>query len=124
MHDAPSTTELLDAVQRYLLEVARPSLTGHASFSALVASNVLAIVKREIELGAEQRRDEKTRLIALLDSDEDEVLENLNKQLCEQLRSGALDHKTPGVLDHLKTTTISQLAVDQPKYSGLKAAED
>lgn len=124
MHDTPSTTELIDAVQRYLNDVARPALTGHAAFSALVASNVLAIVKREIELGAQQRTDEKSRLLSILSADDSEELQSLNQQLCEKLRAGDVTADTPGLLEHLKTTTISQLAVDQPKYSGLKPSED
>ncbi len=124
MHDTPSISELIDAVQRYLNDVARPGLTGHAAFSALVASNVLAIVKREVELGPEQRFDEKTRLVSILNADSNSTLQDLNVQLCEKLRTGELTADTPGLFDHLKTTTISQLAVDQPKYSGLTATED
>ncbi|MGH1420439.1 MAG: DUF6285 domain-containing protein [Hyphomonas sp.] len=124
MHDTPSISELIDAVQRYLNDVARPGLTGHAAFSALVASNVLAIVKREVEFGPEQRFDEKTRLVSILNADSNSTLQDLNVQLCEKLRTGELTADTPGLFDHLKTTTISQLAVDQPKYSGLTATED
>lgn len=119
MHDTPSTTELIDAVQRYLNDVARPGLTGHAAFSALVASNVLAIVKRELELGGQQRESETSRLQALLNDQDTVDLQRLNAQLCTKLQSGEITASTPGLIEHLKTTTISQLSVDQPKYSGL-----
>jgi hypothetical protein len=46
----------------------------------------------------------------------------MNRDLCERIRDGRLDAATPGLFKHLKTTTIDQLSIDQPNYSGLKAA--
>lgn len=122
MHDAPSTAELVEAVKRFIDDTASPQLTGHAAFHARVASNVLATILRELEqrLGAEA--DEKARLIALLGADADTPLDALNRELCNRIQSGSMNLSTDGLLDHLKTTTISQLSVDQPRYSGLALA--
>ena len=44
----------------------------------------------------------------------------LNARLCEAIRAGTMDLSTAGLLPHLKSTTIAQLSVDQPGYSGLR----
>ena len=46
----------------------------------------------------------------------------LNAQLCEAIRTGQMDLSTADLLPHLKSTTIAQLSVDQPGYSGLRSA--
>jgi hypothetical protein len=46
MHDAPSADELLEAVGRFLQEVAAPGLSGQAAFHAKVAANAIATVRR------------------------------------------------------------------------------
>lgn len=122
MHDAPSTAELVEAVKRFIDDTAAPQLTGHAAFHARVASNVLGTVLRELAERPVAETGEKTRLVSLLDADPDASLEALNRELCERIRSGAADLSTPGLLEHLKTTTIAQLSVDQPNYSGLARA--
>ena len=122
MHDAPSTSELVEAVKRFIDDTAAPQLTGHAAFHARVASNVLATVLRELEQRPVGEADERTRLLALLGAGLDTPLAELNSELCERIRTGAMDVSTPGLLEHLKTTTIAQLSVDQPHYSGLARA--
>ena len=99
MHDSPSAAELIEAVQRFLLESAAPALSGQAAFHAKVAANVLAVVAREIALRPSCDAAEATRLAALLGH-------------------GALGVDTPGLLTHLRATALDQLGVDQPDYSG------
>ena len=120
MHDAPSTAEMIAAVKSFLDKTAQPALSGHAAFHARVASNVLDIVLREIEQRSDAESAERERLVTLLGTTTNETVETLNRRLCDMLRSGELDLSTPGLLSHLKTTTIAQLSVDQPGYSGLK----
>jgi len=122
MHDAPSTAELVEAVKRFVDDAAAPQLTGHAAFHARVASNVLATILRELEQRPSAEADEKARLIALLGAAPDTPLDTLNRILCERIQAGSMDLSTDGLLDHLKTTTIAQLSVDQPRYSGLALA--
>ena len=122
MHDAPSTKELVEAVKRFIDDTASPQLTGHAAFHARVASNVLGTVLRELDQRPSAEADEKARLVALLGADPATTVEALNAQLCEKIRAGDVDVSTAGLLEHLKTTTIAQLSVDQPKYSGLARA--
>tara|TARA_R110000796_G_scaffold147674_9_gene264514 strand:+ start:8715 stop:9083 length:369 start_codon:yes stop_codon:yes gene_type:complete len=119
MHDAPSQKEMLTAVKAFIDDTAMPALKGHAAFHARVASNVLATVLRELEIRPAAESDEQQRLVALLDADASAPVATLNEQLCNRLKQGDMDLNTPGLLAHLKTTTIDQLSVDQPAYSGL-----
>lgn len=121
MHDAPSAKELIEAVKSFLDKTAMVQLQGHAAFHARVASNALATVLREMEQRPAAEARERERLQALLNSSETDV-SALNRALCEEIRSGRVDLETPGLLTHLKSTTIDQLSVDQPGYSGLRTA--
>ncbi|WP_213271736.1 DUF6285 domain-containing protein [Hyphomonas sp.] len=121
MHDAPSAKELIEAVKSFLDKTAMVQLQGHAAFHARVASNALATVLREMELRPAAEARERDRLQALLKSHEADV-GKLNCQLCEEIQVGRVDLGTPGLLTHLKSTTIDQLSVDQPGYSGLRTA--
>ncbi len=122
MHDQPSTAELIAAVRRFIDETAAPNLQGHAAFHAKVASNALAIVERELAVRSDAEAGERDRLAVLLEADPDTPLDVLNRDLCARIRAGEMGANTPGLLAHLKTTTIQQLEVDQPRYSGLAQA--
>jgi hypothetical protein len=121
MHDAPSAKELIEAVKSFLDKTAMVQLQGHAAFHARVASNALATVLREMEQRPAAEARERDRLQALLKSHEADV-GKLNRRLCEEIQLGRVDLGTPGLLTHLKSTTIDQLSVDQPGYSGLRTA--
>jgi hypothetical protein len=121
MHDGPSAKELIEAVKNFIDKSAAPQLTGHAAFHARVASNALATVLRELEIRPAAEADEKARLEKLLGTT-GESANQLNALLCEAIRTGRMDLSTEGLLPHLKSTTIAQLSVDQPGYSGLKTA--
>jgi hypothetical protein len=118
MMDQPSMRELVEAVRDFLEQKAMPELKGHTAFHARVAANALSIVMRELELGPRSAQEEKSRLVALLGHDG--TLEDLNRELCRRIRSGAVGLETPGLAEHLTITTREKVAIDQPGYSGLK----
>ena len=120
MNDRPSAAQLVAAVRDFLERVAQPELSGHSAFHARVAANALAIVERELALGAEQDAAERERLRALLGRDG--PLEAQNRALCRAIRAGEITADTPGLLEHLRATTLAKLAVDQPGYSGYRRA--
>lgn len=122
MHDAPSPCEIITAVKSFIDDTAAPQLTGHAAFHARVASNVLATLLRELEQRPAAESAEAAGLRAILDADINATIDAMNRDLCARIRSGEMDAATPGLFQHLKTTTIAQLSIDQPNYSGLKAA--
>ena len=116
--DQPSIHELVEAVKGFLERNAIPELKGHTAFHARVAANALGIVARELQLGPEAADEEKKRLVTLLGSDG--PLEELNRELCTQIREGRIALDTPGLADHLERTTRAKVSIDQPNYSGLK----
>jgi len=120
VYDPPTTAELVTAVREFLEEHAMPQLEGRAAFHARVAANALAIVARQLELAPAAEAAERERLGALLGSDGS--LDDLNRELCRRIRSGDLDLDTPGLVAHLRRTTLDKLAVDQPRYSGYRRA--
>lgn len=124
MHDQPSVSELVQAVKNFVDETAAPNLSGHAAFHARVASNALATILRDLENRPSAERAERQRLIELLNASPDETTVALNRQLSGKIRSGDMTSDTPGLLEHLKATTIAQVEIDQPRYSGLKQAKD
>jgi len=118
MQDAPNTKELIGAVRAFLEERAMPELKGHTAFHARVAANALAIVERELELGPKAQAEELDRLAILLGTEGS--LEDQTRALAGKIRSGDFDIETPGLAEHLRQTTMDKVAIDQPKYSGLK----
>lgn len=116
----PTSGELLDAVTRFLEERVAPQMRDRDAFLVRVAINALATVKREGEQSAALEAGARDRLVALLRLRD--TPEAMNRQLCEAIRSGAIDDDTPALLAHLKATAMAQVAIDQPNYSGLKQA--
>ena len=113
--------ELVKAVQSFIETKAMPELKGHTAFHARVAANALGIVARELELGPKAADSEKAQLVALLGHDG--TLEDLNRDLCRQLRGGEISTDSEALRQHLELTTLDKVAIDQPNYSGLKIAQ-
>ena len=124
MYDAPSPQELLEAVKHFIDETAAPNLTGHGRFHARVASNVLAIVLRELEQRPDAEAGELARLASLLGQDKARGTDALNAELADKIITGEIGPDMPGLLLHLKTTAIAQLHIDQPTYSGLDGIDE
>ena len=118
--DQPSMLELVDVVRAFIEQRAMPELKGHTAFHARVAANALGIVSRELKLGPAAASDERMRLSALLGHDGS--IEDLNRELCRQIRDGAIGLETKGLKEHLDLTTRDKVAIDQPTYSGLRQA--
>lgn len=118
----PKAAELIEAVGRFIEERCAAQLTGRDAFLAKVAVNALAAVRRELEQGPAAEAAATERLIALLGHDGD--FDDLNDELCRKLAAGDLDLSTPGVLAHLRASSIDQVSIDQPNYSGLAALRE
>ncbi len=118
--DMPHVEELLVSVRDFLRQDVREALEGRNAFLALVASNSLDIVKRELSLGPAHLQAEQERLQQLFASEE--RLGVLRERLCEGLREGTIPLDREGLGNHLRHTAVNQLAIDQPTYSGLATA--
>src|ERR1043166_7024430 len=123
MMDQPSLRELVDAVREFIETTAMPELKGHMAFHARVAANALGIVSRQLERGAAADTAELQRLRAVLGREG--TLEELNRMLCEAIRSGAVEIVvSPSLQQHLELTTRDKIEIDHPGYSGLRIARE
>ena len=118
--DLPRVDELLESVSGYLRSEVVPAMDGRTGFLARVAANSLDIVGREMEMGAEARRLEADRLRILLGMDGS--LSELRFLLVEGLRDGTIAMDADGLVDHLRSTVVNQVLIDQPNYPGCVAA--
>ena len=120
VQDEPRPAEILAAAAAFLRSPTPPGGEAHRAFLTKVAANAIDIARRELELSPAQDAAEIARLEVLLGA-RDTLLE-LNRALCERIADGSMTLETPGLKDHLWATTLAKLAVDQPNYSGYRAA--
>lgn len=118
--DRPTAEELLEAVEEFLRDKVMPATEGQVSFHARVAANVVGAVRREIAQSPGIEDEQRARLIALLKHEGS--LEDLNQELCEQIRAGEWPLSDERLLDHLRKVAIENLGVDNPRYSAYKKA--
>jgi hypothetical protein len=110
----PKAEELVEAVSKWIDGV-RPTLGPRDAFLARVAVNVLGVVRRELAQGAAAEAAATARMAELLGHDGD--FATLNSELCEAIRTGAMDVGTPGLIQALKASIHEQIAIDQPNYN-------
>jgi hypothetical protein len=120
MQDEPRPDEILTRVANFLKGPATRESGAHISFQLRVAANAVEICLRQLTLSPKDEAEELDRLRALLQSVGD--LPTLNRELARRIRDGALTLESPGLAEHLWATTLAKLAVDQPTYSGYRAA--
>jgi hypothetical protein len=118
--DMPRADELTTGVRDFLRDEVMGATHGRARFLARVAANALDIVLREQAIGPEHRRRELAGLQSLLGTGGE--LESLRWRLVEALREGTLPLDAPGLAEHLRGCVVNQIAIDQPRYSGLRTA--
>src|SRR5271165_6560212 len=120
MQDQPRPDEILAAIAAFLRNTVIPMTDPHTAFQARVAAHAVDLVRRQLELGAAGEEAELQRLQALLGHSG--TLPELNAELADALACGAKGLATPGISAHLLATTLEKLGVDQPNYSGYRAA--
>jgi hypothetical protein len=120
MQDAPRPDEILGAVAAFLKGPAVRESGPHIAFQLRVCANAVEIAQRGLTLAPAAEAAELARLRALLRMDGD--LPSLNRELAQRIREGAIDLAWPGLKEHLWATTLAKLAIDQPNYSGYRAA--
>jgi hypothetical protein len=107
-HDVPTAAELLAAVRSWLDRDVANSSAPPNRFQVRVAANILAIVGRELELGAEHERRHDQRLRSLGVTDDGELV--------AAIRSGSLDARAEEVRDAVWASVRDKLAVANPGY--------
>lgn len=118
--EMPRLNELLVSVRDFLRGDVMAATSGRTNFLARVAGNSLDIVLRDLELGELARSQEHARLKALLGGGG--TLAELRWRLVAQLRDGSMALDNLELQHHLRQTVVNQVAIDQPRYSGLKTA--
>lgn len=103
----PSAGELLEAVGEYLGDV-RDGVEGRLGFHARVAANVVAMVRREIELGPAAAGRHAARLAALGAADD--------AALAAAIRAGDHDDRLDDVIVLVRASVRDALAVANPGY--------
>jgi len=115
--DRPTAAELLTAIADFLREEATPALDRsepRLGFQMRVAVNSLAILEREVRLGPAADAREQARLVGLLGRDA--PLDELNRELAHQLRSGERDETDAALMAHLEATISDKIAIANPKW--------
>jgi hypothetical protein len=107
-------TEMLETVRGYLETTILPELEGERWFNLKVACNMLAMVERELALGAAASEAERERLAQLLG--EGGTIQEMNARLGRAIRSGAIALDDPRLLQHLRRTTADALAINNPRW--------
>jgi hypothetical protein len=120
MQDEPRPDEILTAVAAFLKGPALRESGQHIAFQLRVCANAVEIAQRCLTLGPPAEAEELARLRPLLLIDGDLV--SLNRELAQRIRDGRMTLATPGLKEHLWAATMAKLAVDQPNYSGYRAA--
>jgi len=108
LHDVPSAAQLIEAVREWLERDVLTSTTGRVQFHTRVAINVLAMVERELELGADQRATHAARLADLGVADDHE--------LARAIREGRLDDRLGEVVAAVHASVVEKLKVANPGY--------
>lgn len=115
--DRPTASELLAAIADFLREEATAALDKaepRLGFQMRVAVNSLSILEREARLGPAADAAEQARLAKLLDRDG--TLDELNRELARQLRTGKRDERDAALMEHLDATVADKIAIANPRW--------
>ena len=116
MRTIPGPDELLEVVAEFLRTTDSDHPRGDAAFHARVAANAIEIVRRELAQGAAADRAAADRIRHLLGPSGGGIIE-LESRLSAEIRTGRLDARSPGLLEHLWKTTLAEMSIDQPGYA-------
>ncbi|MCB1691388.1 MAG: phosphotransferase family protein [Pseudomonadales bacterium] len=118
--DMPRADELLVSVRDFLRNDVMNVTQGRNNFMARVASNSLDIVLREWAIASRHKQAERERLEAFYE--QKGTLADLRWRLVNGLRDGSLSLDDERLTAHLRQTVVNQIAIDQPRYTGLATA--
>ncbi len=121
--DRPTAAELVSATRDFLTDKIAPELSGFNAFQLRIATNVLAIVERELAIYPEAENSERQALQSLTGEDTQDVKE-LERALATKIRSREVTLETEGLKDYLWQSVLTKLAIDQPHYARYRAVKD
>ncbi len=113
-----ATADLLEVARTVLREQVMPALDGGGRFEAAMVANAMAIAIREIEQGGTARAEEQALLAEFLGVPTATTLPELRRQLCRELRDGAVLADRPDELRTLLRKVVhARLAISNPDYA-------
>jgi hypothetical protein len=107
-HDVPTAAQLVEAVREWLERDVMNGADSGLRFHARVAVNCLAMVERELALGAGQADAHARRLVQLGATDD--------ADLAARIRAGELDGRADEVRRLVWESVRDKLAVANPRY--------
>jgi Domain of unknown function (DUF6285) len=110
----PDSVTMLGAAVKYLEDELMPTLEGYHRFKTRVTINVLAMIKRELELREVQAAAERERLAAIL-GHRGEV-EELSRELADKIQAGAVPSDDSALRAHIRQALADALAINNPKW--------
>ena len=120
MQQPPSAADVLAAVAEVLDGEIVPALDGPAQHHARVAASLVAIVERELRLGADAADRERAALAALLGDEASDATDllSLRRELATRLRAGFADDPDvdPRVWQLLADAVRDDLAIAKPGH--------
>jgi ABC-type transport system involved in Fe-S cluster assembly fused permease/ATPase subunit len=79
-----------------------------------VTINVLATIKRELELRDENAARERLRLVGMLGHEGDG--KSLNEELCARIREGAIAVDDAALREHVRESIREALSINNPRW--------
>ena len=107
-HDVPTAAELIEAVREWLTSDVMAATEGRLQFHTRVAVNVLAMVERELELGAGQAADHAQRL--------EQLGMNDDAELAAAIRRREFDDRGDELRALLRASVSDKLRVANPQH--------
>ncbi|MFB5651759.1 DUF6285 domain-containing protein [Leptospira wolffii] len=128
MQDKPSATELLEAIQEFLMKDVLPEFKDKdlLSYKTLVSWNMLGVISREIRSGEESLDKELARLSSLLGkkgripgtwNEKKNLVQSWNTELRDKIRSEKKSVKDAEFWKHVKETVREKVEIVNPRFT-------
>ncbi|MEO7429892.1 MAG: DUF6285 domain-containing protein, partial [Acidimicrobiales bacterium] len=108
LYGRPTAGELVEAVREWIDRDVRGATDGRVAFHARVAVNALAMVERELVIGAAHRDAHRDRLADLGCADD--------RELAERIRQGSFDDQAEAVRAVVAASVRAKLEVANPRW--------
>lgn len=128
MQDKPSATELLEAIQDFLMKEVLPEFKEKdlLAYKTLVSWNMLGVVSREIRAGEEAADKEIARLSSLLGkkgfsaetwNEKKDLLTSWNFELRDKIRTEKKSFQDSEYWKHVKETVREKVEIVNPRFT-------
>ncbi|TGK42433.1 DUF6285 domain-containing protein [Leptospira andrefontaineae] len=128
MQDKPSATELLEAIQDFLMKEVLPEFRDKdlLAYKTLVSWNMLGVISREIRSGEESLDKELTRLSSLLKkktelpktwNEKKNLTSSWNEELRDIIRKEKKSLEDTEYWKHIKESVIEKVEIVNPRFT-------